>query len=472
MLPGVCAAMSFWKREADGEAPSSLRVVDLSNAAAPFRYIGWANYLLFLLGAIAVRQGLIGLFSGGPMTKSCVLVAAGAFSAWSVWKHVTVAAIVRGWGTMVSLLLLGATVTLFAAGILAAMLEQKLSGSGSVAAIAMLLLFSLIAPLCAMAIFALLRVKMKRIPMLDIKLRKLLKAPAFHPAYGGKRPSAQAPLKGMLYIGGAAILVVGGPVFNNLVSDISDRRLPVLPTLAGGFAMLVMARQFFRPDFDQIMETDQRAPVLYLRSFADDVQLQERNFLKTIGQLLDFSLESRLAEHFFQFGPFIAIGAPSDPRNGLEGKTHMGAARVQLSDEEWQAAVIRWMDESAAIVCMAGWSSWVEWEMRTILARGHTHKLLLVFPESNLRGQSLAYDLEDRMNRIRAAFQGSIWEPALAALDKPKQLRCLTLGADGEVTAVLSRSRTRNAYELGALVGHAVMLGFLPQTAAARGPCR
>jgi hypothetical protein len=44
--------------------------------------------------------------------------------------------------------------------------------------------------------------------------------------------------------------------------------------------------------------------------------------------LFDFSLEERIATHFHQFGPFIAIGSPQEPVPIL------GAARVKVTDDE------------------------------------------------------------------------------------------------------------------------------------------
>jgi len=69
----------------------------------------------------------------------------------------------------------------------------------------------------------------------------------------------------------------------------------------------------------------------------DDEQL---NYQRAESALFDFSLESRLAEHYSAIGPFIAVGKPGDElptwrsarqpqrfrvarhRNGLDGASH------------------------------------------------------------------------------------------------------------------------------------------------------
>jgi len=270
---------------------------------------------------------------------------------------------------------------------------------------------------------------------------------------------AQNAKTGAGYIALALIVLIGGGVLSRFArmfgGDAFFLGVPV--SLTVGYGFLIMARQCFEPTFDAVMSLDQRAPVLFLRSFFDDVRMDKKTGERA---LLDFSLETRLARHFHEFGPFIAIGAPSEAGGGLEAKTHLGAARVQLGDDEWQEKVTKWMDDSAFIVCMVGWSHWVTWEMKTIMERMHMGKLLLVFPDTKLRGQSRTYDIEDRLARIHEAFQGTAWEETLKAMGTPPDICCLSLGPQGQVTAIVSRSRTRSAYELSALVCHAGLLGL------------
>jgi hypothetical protein len=39
----------------------------------------------------------------------------------------------------------------------------------------------------------------------------------------------------------------------------------------------------------------------------------------------------------------------------------IGAARIKLTDAEWQDQVVSWIDNSVVILAMASVSRWVEW---------------------------------------------------------------------------------------------------------------
>ena len=140
-----------------------------------------------------------------------------------------------------------------------------------------------------------------------------------------------------------------------------------------GYVFLIYARHYLRPDFRTILANDHRPPVVFLRSFADDEQLK---YQRADSSWYDFSLESRLGDHFSSIGPFIAVGKPGDKA------PHLGAARAAFSDEEWQGAVINWMSQAALIVVMIGRTHWVDWELRRTIERGYVNKLIIVFPQS------------------------------------------------------------------------------------------
>jgi hypothetical protein len=90
-----------------------------------------------------------------------------------------------------------------------------------------------------------------------------------------------------------------------------------------GFFLLVRARRYLQIDTDSLLAVDQRPPILFLRSFDDD---EKQRFTRSDKAFLDFSLETRLSNHFSRFGPFIAIGSPK------EAVPQLGASRVLLSE--------------------------------------------------------------------------------------------------------------------------------------------
>ena len=76
-----------------------------------------------------------------------------------------------------------------------------------------------------------------------------------------------------------------------------------------GFFLLARARGYFQIDADSLLAADRRPPILFLRSFADD---EKQKYHRSYKALLDFSLETRLSNHFSRFGPFLAIGSPME----------------------------------------------------------------------------------------------------------------------------------------------------------------
>ena len=143
-----------------------------------------------------------------------------------------------------------------------------------------------------------------------------------------------------------------------------------------GLALFVLAYRAMQPRADRLQAHDVRPPVLLLRSFLDDkVKVPQRvRWWPLPANQTAVRLEQVIAERMGMAGPFIAIG---DPHEGLP---QFGAARVYLSDDNWQAQVLQWMASARAIALMAGNTPWVQWEMRQVLDGGFTGKLVLYVP--------------------------------------------------------------------------------------------
>jgi hypothetical protein len=214
-----------------------------------------------------------------------------------------------------------------------------------------------------------------------------------------------------------------------------------------GFIFFIYARQYYQPDFRTLQAADKRAPVLFLRSFADDEKV---NYQAADRSLFDFSLESRLANHFNHIGPFIAVGAPKD------GLPHLGAVRAQLADNEWQGTVTSWMISSQYIVLVGGTTHWVCWELKKVLDLGQASKLILLFPQA--RKLRVKKDCEARVSVVRAACAGTIWEAALGGTLIAKRVRSLAFEPDGQVIVVTSRPRNRESFHLATLLAQQLIL--------------
>ena len=264
-----------------------------------------------------------------------------------------------------------------------------------------------------------------------------------------------------------------------------------------GCLLLVSARRYFQVSADALLAADHRKPILFLRSFADDQQAtgessgttgsyplftdtaaasappsdpnrewpahplagvaQSTRALgrKAAATLLDFSLETRLANHFMYFGPFIAVGSPSEPAPMI------GAARAILPDSEWQSRVMAWMSASSNIVMYLGSSQWVTWELAKVVNTGRAAKLILMFPEMTewrSPNRTVSAELEARMTYARQAFVNTKWGRALTACQDPQDVRALLFRSDGSVIAIKSGPKNRDAYHLAALLAHYILL--------------
>lgn len=148
--------------------------------------------------------------------------------------------------------------------------------------------------------------------------------------------------------------------------------------LLGAFAPLALARRIAQRGLEF---ADDRAPVLLLRSFADDGLRMRSRHLDRVG-LID-RLALRRWERFEEvtgaalsrLGPLVAVGTP-----GERLPPELGAARVQFSHSEWQAGVARLTEQSTMIAMTLGRSEGLVWEMRRLATTGMLHKTVFLVP--------------------------------------------------------------------------------------------
>lgn len=152
----------------------------------------------------------------------------------------------------------------------------------------------------------------------------------------------------------------------------------------------------------RLQAMDQRAPIVFLRSFQDDgcaddtfsiqsaraswLGLRSIHSLKALGPLADAnplricrllfgrgndSSEEQLGSFLSRFGPFVAIGKPG------EGLPTAGAARDYVGDTEWQEKVLRWVRSSRLVVIQPGSTLGIWWETEQVL--GYIDRRRVVF---------------------------------------------------------------------------------------------
>jgi uncharacterized membrane protein len=125
-------------------------------------------------------------------------------------------------------------------------------------------------------------------------------------------------------------------------------------------------------DAIDLIESDGRPPVLYLRSFGDDATPDYTGSVLPLGAKQ--TVEMRLAHALRSVGAVISIGRPG------ERLPELGSNRFYVSDPEWQQAVRHFLARSAAVVIVVGRSTGLTWEIRTAFDEVPRERLIFVFP--------------------------------------------------------------------------------------------
>lgn len=208
--------------------------------------------------------------------------------------------------------------------------------------------------------------------------------------------------------------------------------------------------------------SDTRPPVPFLRSFADEEMEGSSSPTKAF---LDYSLELRLSKHFTGYGPFVAVGCPSDT------VPQLGAARLRLSDDAWQAKVTHWISTASTIVIFLGRSHWIKWELAKVFEARRMQHTILVLPEVKAWSRANRFsDLSRRMALLRAVCHEQEWGRAMGAVWDFTSLRTLIFQPNGSVLTVVSGSFGRDSYHLAVLIAHYLILNSVqPQLESGKG---
>ena len=118
---------------------------------------------------------------------------------------------------------------------------------------------------------------------------------------------------------------------------------------------------------DEIRKKDARPPVTYLRSFKGERSLN--------------SQEQILARIFTDVGPLIAIGRPG------ENLPLLGASRMYVADDDWQATVQRFIAESRLTIIRIDQTDGLLWEVKHAINNCRPEQVALLVPP-----QGSAYD--------------------------------------------------------------------------------
>jgi len=144
-----------------------------------------------------------------------------------------------------------------------------------------------------------------------------------------------------------------------------------------------------------VLASDTRAPVIYLRSFRDDVRSPIGGgfgmWLKVLMWFLPVSFEQELAAIMNRLGPFVAVGKPG------EKLPELGANRFYFRDDEWQTRVAELVQQARLTVILIGATSNLWWEIDHVLGSVTPDRVVLVIPERGTRTRSMEEQLEQRL---------------------------------------------------------------------------
>lgn len=135
---------------------------------------------------------------------------------------------------------------------------------------------------------------------------------------------------------------------------------------------LLWGRKLRRRSADPVLSGDQRAPVLYLRSFKDD-DITSRP-IREPGLPISFTEEEYLVDVLKDFGPCIAIGQPG------ESLPDLGASRIYVADDAWQDKVRELLNSSKLVVLRAGKTPNFLWEVEQSILSGRPQSILILIP--------------------------------------------------------------------------------------------
>ena len=152
----------------------------------------------------------------------------------------------------------------------------------------------------------------------------------------------------------------------------------------GAMALKRSARWLSRYSFEKAVATDQRPPILFLRSFTDDqVTLPTPPLYVTywLAEPKPRRLDHALVERFGNLAPIVAIGKPG------EKNLPFGAARRYVPDDEWRDVVEDIAARARGIVIIADDSPGVEWETWRMLQEPFVRKsIFLASPRLGTQG--------------------------------------------------------------------------------------
>lgn len=131
---------------------------------------------------------------------------------------------------------------------------------------------------------------------------------------------------------------------------------------------------------EELIESDPRKPILYLRAFKRDstilaspFEIIFRTYLFPTPSIL-MTYEEKLVEELSFFGPVISIRNPKNKFNNL------GSAPISATDDTWRSKVNNLSKKSKYIAIMLDSSPGILWEIENLTKNNNLTKIIFLIP--------------------------------------------------------------------------------------------
>ncbi len=449
--------METFKQLATGKArPSGLRMTNIQPVAGPLVWVKWVNGVLLAIGLLMLTSTIGDFIKHESIPSDIVFGVILILPVWMAWKNVNgIHAAVQKF-TLTSYVVTILFAALLILICLAASADQTTGSTGQEKLLIVALEGLILIGMVIGAIIGVVRLRRGRLPVVDMSF------PDFVRHMGGRSPLAQrarelAAKNPPLGWGLLIVAVIAGVAWD-LVSEpyLQKMELSQSSRIDGGVdtivdAIMLWGRRQFGVAPEKLQEIDKRPPVLGVALLG---RMEKQQYEHAGENLFDFSLESRLAEHFSAIGPYVTVEGPEEkPKKGVER---------ELTETE-RAAIVTRMAQARLILLYVRVSDGPTWELQEIIRQGWLSKTIVLFPplqklryvwikDKRLKSQALAS--ENRLQSVRAAFAGTAWAPALADVSFSPYLRTLYFHPDGRIDAVAATTQDRGSYQLGVLLAH------------------
>jgi len=229
---------------------------------------------------------------------------------------------------------------------------------------------------------------------------------------------------------------------NNGVGTLMQYGLTI-PFFLYAFKCYRSAGQLRALSIEEAAGRDQRAPILFLRSFVDDT-IRVRSTPIVLprhlpgetpaldagfwGRLVRF--EEVLARALWQIGPVVAIGAPG------EELPSPGAIRSYYDDAAWQSEVIALMQRARLVFIVPSRHKWLQWEIETLRRLGLADKGIFMLPPGPAATQSERWEIVAKAMGSCDGDTALPVDPACAAVVLRHKLGLTLAGTDLDETGL------------------------------------